>query len=145
MKRAATLRLILPLFLVSLLIGIRVSGQQAAKVEAPKKVTQGSDIVFQITTDKPANVAGNVGVQVVSVDGNQTLNSNTYSLGTGRTASVSLTIPLDAKTGTWKVTKVTFYASSGGIFNDLTPSGELTFEVSHEFVVLPSKAEVEIR
>jgi hypothetical protein len=146
MKRAATLKLIAPLCLLGLLIGARVSGQQQAKVEHPKQVTQGSDIVFKITTDKPANIEGSVGVVVVSADGSQLSSSNNSNLGTGQTGQAVVRIPLDAKTGKWKVVKVLFFAAGGGINKDLTPNGDLTFEVTaHEPLVLPSQANVEIR
>jgi hypothetical protein len=143
MKRAATLKLITPLCLIGLLVGTRVWGQ-GAKVEMPKKVEQGSDITFQITTDKPANVAGNVNVQVASADGSQTFVSGGYVLR-DRTATVGYTVPIDAKIGNWKVVKVSF-SGTGGIRKDLTPSGDLIFEVKpHGTLVLPSQANVEIR
>jgi|SRR6267378_4060078 len=143
MKRATALKIVGLLFLVVLLIGIRVSGQQQAKIEAPKKVKQGDVIVFQITTDKPASVAGGVGVQIVSLDDGTAMTSSYYSIGTGQKVNVGYTIPLNAKTGKWKISKVLF--SVDGISQDLTPKGDLTFEVtSHDTLILPSQAVVEI-
>jgi hypothetical protein len=143
MKRAA---LIAPLCLLSLLVGIRLSAQQGAKVEAPKKVEQGDTIQFQITIDQAANIEGYVGLKVASVDGSQTLQSNNYVLRTGRTGVVNVQIPVDAKTGKWKVVKVFFHVSNGAIEKELTTSGDLTFEVTpHETLVLPSQATVEIK
>lgn len=143
MKRATALKIIGPLFLVGLLIGVSVSGQQEAKVESAKKVVQGSKIIFQITTDKPANVVGGVDLLAVSVEGGEPLGS--AGRLDGRTATAELPVPLDAKPGKWKITKVTFRAS-GGVFKDLTPKGDLTFEVTpHDPIILPSQADVEIR
>jgi hypothetical protein len=114
--------------------------------EHPKQVVQGSDIVFQITTNEPASVFGHVEVVVDSVDGGPTRSTNSNDLGTSRTATATLTMPLDAKTGKWKVVKMTFHADSGGVNTDLTPSGDLTFEVTpHGTLTLPSQASVEIR
>lgn len=143
MKRAAKVTFITPLCLLGLLIGVGVWGQ-GAKVEMPKKVEQGSDINFQITTDQAASVAGSVAVHVESVDGGGTFNSSSYALN-DKTVVVVYTIPFDAKLGKWKVTKVIF-SGPGGISKDLTTSGDLTFEVTpHGTLTLPSRASVEIR
>jgi len=145
MKRIGIPKLIAPvLCLLGLLIAVGVSGQQEAKVEMAKKVEQGSNITFQITTDKTANVGGGVAVQIAPADGSQTLNSSNYALN-DRTATIGFTMPFDAKLGKWKVVKVSF-SGTGGISKDLTPSGDLTFEVTpHGTLVLPSDAKVEIR
>jgi hypothetical protein len=56
-----------------------------------------------------------------------------------------LAIPLDTKVGKWKFVKVVFKANSGGLDKDLTPSGDLTFDViPHDPLVVPSDAKVEI-
>ena len=140
MKHATSLKLTAPLIAVCLLVGITVSAQQGAKVE------QGSVISFQITTDKAGNVPGSVGIDLASVEGNTPLHTSTYALGPDGKVTVSLTIGLDTKTGRWKISKVYFHANSGGLDKELTPSGDLTFEVvPHQTLILPSKAEVEIR
>ena len=143
MKRATALKMVGPLFLVGLLIGVSVSGQQQAKVESPKKVKQGSEIVFQIATDKPSSVPGGVAVQIVSGDGTP-VNSSSSSIGMGQKVNVGYSVPFNAKLGKWKVSKVLFYV--GGIVQDLTPKGDLTFEVTpHDPLILPSQADVEIQ
>ena len=146
MKHATSLKLTAPLIAVCLLVGITVSAQQGAKVEHSKTVEQGSVISFQITTDKAGNVPGSVGIDLASVEGNSPLHTSTYALGPDGKVTVSLTIGLDTKTGRWKISKVYFHANSGGLDKELTPSGDLTFEVvPHQTLILPSKAEVEIR
>jgi hypothetical protein len=144
MKRAIAPMGISALCLLCLLIGIGVSAQQEVKVEAPKSVRQGDNVNFQITTDKPASVPGGVGLQV-SDAGGHVFNSSNYALN-GSVVRVTMTIPLDSKAGKWKVVKVTFTPGAGGETKDLTPDGDLIFEVlPHEPVVYPSRARVEIR
>src|SRR5258708_5807182 len=145
MRHSTALKIVGPSFLLVLLVGIRVSGQQEAKVEAPKKVVQDSSINFQITLDKAANVEGEVDVEVVSVEGGQPLPASGVHIGMSRSSvTVTQAIPLNAKTGKWKISKITFIAGAG-IRKDLTPKGDLIFDVTaHEPPILPSQANVEI-
>jgi hypothetical protein len=143
-KRVKALKVIAPLCLLGLLIGFGVPAKQKAKVETPKKVKQGSSIAFSVTTNAPANVIGNLYIQLLDPDG-QKANTSGNTLN-GTTAGVGYTIPLNGKTGTWRVDKVVFRAGAGGEDKDLTPEGDLTFEVSpHDPLVLPSRATVEIQ
>jgi len=142
MKRAA---LIVPICLLSLLIGIRLSGQQEAKVEKPKNVKQGSTLPLEINTDKASNVSASyLNVQIGPVGGDAVTGGNCGNFQ-GTKAACGLAIPFDAKLGTWKIMKVTFNAGTG-LSKDLTPTGDLTFEVTpHENLVLPSQAAIEIK
>ncbi len=144
MKYAAAPKIVGPLLLIVLLIGVNVSGQQEAKVEAPKKVVQDSSINFHITLDKAANVEGEIDVETSSVDGGSPLTSGSH-ITMGRIVNITLAIPLNAKTGKWRISKITFIAGAG-IRKDLTPKGDLIFEVTpHEPPILPSQASVEIQ
>jgi hypothetical protein len=144
MKYAAMPKIVGPLLLIVLLIGVNVSGQQEAKVEAPKKVVQDSSINYHITLDKAANVEGEIDVEAASADGGTPLTSGSH-ITAGRTVNITLAIPLNAKTGKWRISKITFIAGAG-IRKDLTPKGDLSFEVTpHEPPILPSQANVEIQ
>ena len=141
MKRPTIWKVVAPLCLLGLLIGVGVAAKQKAKVEAPKSVKQGSNLVLNITTDIAANVSGNVNVQFSDSDGHM-VSSGGYGLK-GTTATVTYGMPLNAKTGTWRIVKISFEAN--GEDKDLTPEGDLTFKVSpHDPLVLPSRATVEI-
>src|SRR5580704_14312 len=92
LKRAMGWKLIPLLFMVGAFLGIRVLGQQGANIEHPKTVIQGSDLIFQITTDKPANIAGNVSVEIAPAEGGESLFSNNPTLMNTK-AVAAVTIP----------------------------------------------------
>ena len=91
-------------------------------------------------------VASDIGdAEASPADGGASVSSHAYSLG-GQSVTVPVGIPVDAKPGKWKITKVYFQANSGGIRKDLTPKGDLSFEVMpNQSLDLPSEATVEIQ
>ena len=112
----------------------------------PKTTKQGSELLIQITIDKPANVPGCIFVQAAAVDGGQPVNSSCYNLGSGRTAAAPLMIPFNAKIGKWKLLKVYFQNGNGIPDKELTAQGNLEFEVTaHDPLSLPSQANVDIQ
>jgi hypothetical protein len=146
MKYTTISKLAVALCLVGSFVGIRVAGQQEAKMAMPKKVAQGSDIEFQITLDKAPNVVGAVQVYSVSVDGGDPVQGGAHmTIPMGRNVTATQNIPLGARIGKWKISKVVFVSADGTINKDLTPKGDLTFEVTAQPLVLPSQADIDIR
>ena len=145
MKRKATWGSSAVLILVTLFIGMRAAAGPQANVEKPKSVEQGSSVVLQITTDTAPSVGGTVAVQVMPPEGGMPLSASA-AMPSGKTVSISLTVPLNAATGTWRIMRVIFHPSAGGPDKDLTPDGSLTFRVMpHGSVVLPSRASIAIQ
>ncbi len=145
MKRLRTLLVTGSLVLtVSFVIGVSVRGQQTATFAKAKTVKQGSDLPIQITLDRAASISGFLDLEAAPVSGGEPISRNCGVQE--KTATCAMTLSLEAKTGAWKFTKVVFVANSGGVKRDLTPLGDLTFEVTpHEKLVLPSQATFEIR
>jgi hypothetical protein len=132
---------------VALALGILISitcvqfskGQTEATPQVAHQVKQGDIISITITLDKAPNFDGGpLSVSIAPVAGGiPPIGTNTSLQRGEREISLHLRIPLDAPTGRWAVSEITFNGSKlelhGHSFFDVVPHGEL---------VVPSSATI---
>jgi len=119
-------------------------GQEAGTTHVEKaKITQGDNILVDVTVDKASNFAGMIYVRVYP-DGvpNDRIDLG-CRLGTSQThCTANGTIPLSGKLGKWVISQITFTPDTGEP-KQLTEHGDSSFEVvAHGNIVLPDSATV---
>jgi hypothetical protein len=137
------------LVLVILVFGLQTFGQQKAEMQiASDKIKQGSQVTFQVTLDRASNVDGGVFITIVPEGGvsGYSLEFNRGMSAKEAKTTISAQLPFDAKIGEWTVTQVSFHPSGGLPIQQLTKSGELSFEViEHGPLAFPTGASIQIR
>jgi proline racemase len=138
MKTAATL-------VAMFLFGSIASAQtQAAMTAKLHEVKQGDTLAFTVKVEPAPNVRGTVRVLAKPASGDFAINFDGVLEANGKTTDPSGVISLDAPTGKWTVTQVSFIPYSGNP-KTLTVTNLPSFEVTARKVVEPDSAVVEVK
>ena len=119
---------------------------QAAMAATPHTVKQGEQVLIHVKVNPSPSVGGRLDV-FIAPEGSKTLNVNGGTgLAPGQTGAVDIgiPIPIDGKVGNWKVIVVRFQPQNSPP-NELTLSGNITFEVEKREIVLPTSADVQVK
>jgi hypothetical protein len=108
-------------------------------------VEQNGNITFTVNVEPSPSTKATVEVNAFPVAGGKGYRSIRTLHPNENACDVTLHIPVDAATGTWKVTAVKV-APISGTYRALKVSGEPpTFEVTNAAVVLPESAQIEVK
>jgi len=120
-------------------------GSQANAGASPHSVKQGEVVTIHVKVKPAPDVAGHLDV-FVAPDGSSTPTANGGDgLGPGGdTRDINIAIPIDGKLGNWKVVGVRFQPTNSSP-QDLTVSGNITFEVVKRQAVVPTTADVQVK
>jgi hypothetical protein len=127
-------------------LAVRFShGQEAATTRVENHgVKQGDTLNITVTVDKAPSLDGNLAVKAVPEDGSAGQLEPACRLNKGQnTCTATMMLQLNTKTGSWKISQITFQPLTATDSTVLSTHGDLSFRVTaHGQILLPEDATV---